>query len=370
MKNLLLLILLSITCLKAQQHPDDISIDVASIKPGQMELVAWDGKPVIVYKRTMKEINALKQYSRDKYLPQTYALFMESMKFASRFANYVANYYMMDQRDLDTIPLRSKRDDIFVAIGYDTGTGIMLHKTEQHTFQAAKFEHKQYDLAGRHFISEKSKAYNLFIPPYYYKGDKLIIGVQNRLNEFKEYDFDDIPYSKLTLNERLFFASLNCKLDIVKESLQNGANPNVKFNGGNTAITMAVVTRCKKKVELINTLAKYKPDFNACNNMNNSALDIAIHSDFEVIKALVDNGADVNFNCNPQGFKSEVFVINLVSNYKKDTLFYLINHDLDLDQKYQEGQTIIDAVEDTYTRGLLDKTIYTEIISRYNKNKK
>lgn len=330
-KIFLFLILLSTFVLSKTFHPKDNSIDLTDLNTSTPYFVKWNNLPVLVYKRSKKEIEDLKRTNQNAIIPQTEELFINSIKKISKFGNEIGNYYLME-KNTSLSKLRSKRDDIFVGVYIDTIKGCMLDpfklitKNNQSYFQTDINCYKNkyfYDTAGRYALNisnKKEKVYSLYIPPHHYEGNKLIIGIQTRLKEYKKNNFNKTPYFKMTPSEKLYYGALNCRYDIVKKALKNNANVNKKVYRSMTAIYAAIYTRCKSnKINILNEILKHKPNLNVCDFHQYSPLDTAIVlGDLSSVKLLIQNGANVNFKC-ASGINKNV----LKSKYNKKIFKYL-----------------------------------------------
>jgi len=127
-------------------------VDLASINPGQFELVLWEERPVMIYRRTNADIAVLG-------LPNPELLDPDSN--GSRQPNWAKNAY------------RSRQPEWFVAIGVGLDFSCPI-KLVENGF-ADECRGSQYDFAGRVYRRQYADE-NLIVPVYTIKGSSLLLG--------------------------------------------------------------------------------------------------------------------------------------------------------------------------------------------------
>jgi len=143
-----------------------VEVDLASIAPGQMRVVEWQGKPVWILHRTPAMIASLK--TDDKQLADP----------TSRRTAYPTPSYVLKDPDM-----RSIKPEFFVAIGICTHLGCSPggpYAADENP-QLGSYpgflcpcHGSTFDLAGRVF-KDKPASDNLAIPPYRYASDTVLI---------------------------------------------------------------------------------------------------------------------------------------------------------------------------------------------------
>ncbi len=127
-------------------------VDLTQIKPGGFELVLWEGRPVMIYRRTAADIAVLD-------LPNPTLLDPDSK--ASRQPNWAQN------------PYRSRKPEWFVAIGVGLDFSCPI-KLSDSGF-ADECRGSQYDFAGR-VLRQQYADENLIVPVYTISGNTLLLG--------------------------------------------------------------------------------------------------------------------------------------------------------------------------------------------------
>lgn len=141
-----------------------LRIDLADLQPGESRLVAWEGRPVMLYRRQDSDYAILR--TPDTRLPDAQS---EKSTQPAAFIN----------------AFRSASPDLFVAIalGTDLGCSVSYLPPDSSPFQgkpwAGGFEDtcrkSRYDTAGRVYESQYANK-NLIVPPYTFSDNILILG--------------------------------------------------------------------------------------------------------------------------------------------------------------------------------------------------
>jgi ubiquinol-cytochrome c reductase iron-sulfur subunit len=148
----------------------DVEVDISDLESGQMKVVAWRNRPVMIVRRTpemLENMRTLEGRLRD------------STSEASQQPDYAKNWH------------RSIRPDIFVVV--DVCTHLSCTPSFRPEFAIAEAgpwwrggllcpcHNSQYDLAGRVFEGISPAPINLPIPPHHFVSDtKIVIGDQSQ----------------------------------------------------------------------------------------------------------------------------------------------------------------------------------------------
>ncbi len=146
----------------------------------------------------------------------------------------------------------------------------------------------------------------------------------------------------------LFFAAEHGHKNNIQTLLELGANPKITENDGSTALMKAIFA--ERPTEIIRILTKYI-DMNQVNRQGATALCVATaNQQYETIKILVDNGADLNQYCDT--------VTPLILATNLDNLHiikYLVEHGADVNFTDSEKWTPLTIAAE---RGQLDIVKY------------
>lgn len=146
-----------------------VEADISDLKPGEMKVVEWRGKPVWILKRTPEMLASLKKTDGEVADPNS-----QRTQF-SETPEYAMNEY------------RSIKPEVFVAVGICSHLGCSPSAKFQPGAQPSLPEDwgggflcpchgSTFDLAGRVF-KNKPAPDNLQVPRYMFEGDtKLVIG--------------------------------------------------------------------------------------------------------------------------------------------------------------------------------------------------
>ena len=139
-------------------------VDIAGIQPGQAEFLSWEGRPVVVYRRSDEDVVSLRTEN-----PRT----RDSDSASS------------GQPEFARTAMRSQNPDYFVAIALGTGQGctVELVPASSQKFQGQLWSggfldscgKDRYDLAGRVYDDQYATE-NLRVPQYSIEGSTLILG--------------------------------------------------------------------------------------------------------------------------------------------------------------------------------------------------
>lgn len=141
-----------------------LRVAIGDMQPGEVQFLAWEGRPVVTYRRTDTDIVTLR--TTDERL-------QDAISKKSEQPESMANDF------------RSASPDWFVAIalGTDLGCSIDYLPPGEESFQEQPWaggfmdtcRKARYDLAGRVYESQYASR-NLVVPHYSIVGDTLILG--------------------------------------------------------------------------------------------------------------------------------------------------------------------------------------------------
>jgi ubiquinol-cytochrome c reductase iron-sulfur subunit len=145
-----------------------VEVDISDVKPGEMKVVEWRGKPVWILRRTPEQLAAIGKTESQVADPK-------SERTTYPTPEYAKNQY------------RSRKPEVFVAVGICSHLGCSPTDKLQAGPQPSLPDDWQggflcpchgstFDLAGRVFKNKPAPA-NLDVPPYMYLSDnKIVIG--------------------------------------------------------------------------------------------------------------------------------------------------------------------------------------------------
>lgn len=141
-----------------------LRVDIADIQPGEVDFLTWEGRPVLVYRRTDSDIVDLR--TADSRIKDPDSARSDQPAFAQN-------------------PMRSEIPDYFVAIALGTGQGCtLIHMpASNEVFQGQTWNggfidscgQDRYDFAGRVYEDQYASK-NLKVPAYGIDGTTLILG--------------------------------------------------------------------------------------------------------------------------------------------------------------------------------------------------
>jgi len=159
--------------------------------------------------------------------------------------------------------------------------------------------------------------------------DVLQMLLENGANPNLQDNYGD---TALTLASR--YSNIDSNIETVKILLENGANPNLQNNDGYTALMLASRnSNTDSNIETVKILLENGANPNLQNEYRNTALILASkNSDFKLIKEFVRYGADLKYlkNNNKEiyykyksySLKKEIKVLKEKLNFYEETLKY------------------------------------------------
>ncbi len=135
-----------------QGSGETVSVDVSTLPKGELSRVRWQGRDVLVLRRTQNQLEGMSKQTLELQDPD------------SRWSR---------QPGKMQTPWRSQDRRYFVAIDLTPDTGCAL-KLEG-GFLVGVCDGAKYDLAGR-VLKGQSARRNLEVPPHHLQGKQLVIG--------------------------------------------------------------------------------------------------------------------------------------------------------------------------------------------------
>jgi len=139
-------------------------VEIANLQPGQVQFLTWQGRPVLIYRRTDADVVALRTAD-------------------PRLRDPGSN--SSQQPDTAKNDFRSVNPDYFVAIALGTGRGCSVEHVpaSSEMFQGMAWsggfidscDKDRFDLAGRVYDNQYAGK-NLQVPPYAMEGTTVILG--------------------------------------------------------------------------------------------------------------------------------------------------------------------------------------------------
>jgi len=141
-----------------------LRVDIAELQEGQVQFLTWEGRPVLIYRRSNENVVQLRTADE-------------------RLADPVSS--RSEQPDFAKNDWRSQTPDYFVAIALGTGKGctVELMPPAAEVFQGVAWQggfkdscgEDRYDLAGRVYDNQYAES-NLKVPQYAIDGNTVVLG--------------------------------------------------------------------------------------------------------------------------------------------------------------------------------------------------
>lgn len=162
-------------CLVASK-PQASVVNIAELSPGELKVVHWDGLPVFVYKRTIDEIRRLKSkditFNKSKHFN---ILSQVAQNYGNRFASDLSH----GGNSLESLPMRSIRDDVFISLGISTHFQCAIKHNSDKGFLYDPCSKTEYDMDGRILNPNNRENYYLLIPSHFYNGKRSVYRFRN-----------------------------------------------------------------------------------------------------------------------------------------------------------------------------------------------
>lgn len=147
----------------------------------------------------------------------------------------------------------------------------------------------------------------------------------------------------------LLMFAIDCNYyNLAQLLLDHGINVNFVNNSNDTALILALSKRANKN--FVENLVKKSKNLNVVNSNNETALSIAVeNSDFNIVKLLLDHGADVNV-----GTFIDMPVIFYAISFQNDLIVQLLlSKNLDLNIKY-DNKNILEYAKDFKNKKIIN----------------
>lgn len=251
----LLLIVQSATCNAGFNStkfdsPADVEVDISTLKPGAYIRTSWNDHPVLIYRRTAKDIRHLKANSTELADPYNNELAHHLQLKAYIHGNAFASAMKNINEGVSLNPLRAVNDEYLVVDPISSYIGcsvVFVPARDRRTRQPEPggfhdpCRDVKYDLSGRVLQGHKQGAsLNLLVIPHRFEtSKKLLIGIGKKpaqISDFRPY----VAYQKLPPTQRLVTAARFGVLEQVISAVQAGADVNARNEHGDTALSIAI----------------------------------------------------------------------------------------------------------------------------------
>ena len=281
-------------------------IDINKMKPGTSIFEAYNGLPILIYKRTEEEIKTLLESPQIKFNSILYANTMQH--FAKLHGNELASK-IFSLAQLNKTSSRSIRNDVLITIGISTNFGCLILTNQTEPRFTDPCSKASYDTSGRIIQANDRENYHLLIPPHHFLKNTLKLG-------FKEtetapiIDFSpDINSMKISSGEKLLLALEWGKNNLISELLEDLDVLKYETQAGATALHVAA---SKSKPQIINMLIEAGFDVNIPTKEGVTAIQLALISENnETASLLLKNNAKTNQYC--VGDRCADSVVNVLS---------------------------------------------------------
>lgn len=283
----LLIITFSFTC-KAE-------IIVKNIKPGHTIGATWNDLPVIVYKRTDSEIEALKTSSQEQ----------TNFEIAKRHYRAIQHFALSSGNELATelfgniilekLESRSVQKEILVVLGVSSRAQCYIETDINKKTFFDPCSQAQYDTNGRILKPNNRENHHLLIPPHYYKDGNLIIGLESS-EPLKTIDFSpDIMSIDTSSGQKLVTALMWNKDELVTILLKDTNVVKFQTPTGATALHIAAN---KSTPKIINQLVQAGFDINLPTKDGISPIQFAtIYDNISTAREFIKLGAVTGSYC-------------------------------------------------------------------------
>jgi len=148
---------------KRESNPDAMPVGISQVLPGETLKVNWEGRPILIHRRTDAEIN---------WLGQAQGGLADAVSARSVQPNTSKN------------PYRSEIPEWFVALAVREDKACTIEFDTENEFggYVSPCDGIRFDAAGRLFAGQKIDANvnNMRVPLYGFEGDLLLLGARSR----------------------------------------------------------------------------------------------------------------------------------------------------------------------------------------------
>ncbi len=298
MKYLSTILFLCLLALRSYSTP----INIKELNPGELKVIAWNGLPVFIYKRSDDEIKRIKNkgvyFNKSKYFN---ILSQTAQNYGNRFASDLSH----GGSSLESLSIRSIREDVFISLGISTYFQCAIKHNAERGLLYDPCSKTEYDMDGRILNPNNRENYHLLIPPHFYKGNEIHIGSENNAS-IPFVDFSpNIEEMNISNDEKLIKALLWNKSELVISLLKTNVNTSYETQTGATAFHIAAERSSPK---IIKALLKYGFDINHISKKGVTPLQIALFiQNDESSRVLLMEGAETNKFCNKERCAKSAF---------------------------------------------------------------
>lgn len=257
-----------------------IEVNLEKLKPGEYMRAYYVGRPIWIYYRTENDIEYLTKNDISHLADSNNDNSLSSIKasYGSSSSYVWARILLLSQPDIEKQSYRSINSNYLVIGGWSPHSGCKLSfvNIEERKYIGAAFFDPClglfFDVAGRILSAQASdkassilEKYNLFIPPYSYKGDKTIkLGISDT-NDLPDITIsNNQKFMNMTTTEKLIHAAKYNDFETIKAAIKAGADVNYHEHGKGSPIDAAIIG---SSIEVINYLINNgaKPTDNSLN---------------------------------------------------------------------------------------------------------
>jgi len=236
-------------------------IDLAKLKPGESASVEYVGRPVLVYRRTAADLAYLTKNDEAAVADPAGENLQKSIEaaYASSASLVWARLLLVDQPPLEKTAGRSKREEVLVVGGWNPETGCRVkldgaRKARKVATFADECGKGTFDVAGRRLLDQgkaPERAYNLYIPPHRFEGERLVIGLASGAQP-PQLEFSHASlYRGADPTYDLIIAARYDDARMVESALAKGADVNAFSKEDGSPIDAAIIGSRIETVKLL-----------------------------------------------------------------------------------------------------------------------
>jgi|GEM_PF-6840799 len=266
--------------------------NISSIEPGESVSTTWQQFPVLIYKRTEKEIASLTGSNEIPYNERLHAKALQHV--ASLYGNGLASD-LAATSSLETKKSRSIRSNILVVLGVSTNFGCVISFTKNDPKFEDPCSGAIYGTSGRIVEANNREDYHLLVPPHYYEDSQIILG-HKFPDDVPLIDFSpDIATLKIPDGKKLLLAIEWQKEALVTQLLKNSSVLEYETSTGANALHVAA---SKGNARIIDELVAAGFLANSVSKNGITSVQIALISDNDdTAIALLSHGAKTDNFC-------------------------------------------------------------------------
>ncbi|MBY5980905.1 ankyrin repeat domain-containing protein [Ferrimonas balearica] len=270
-------------------------LDVDTMQPGEIKRVSWEGYPVLIYRRTVSQIQQLKSSKTPIVDPND--LLSALIATARKNGNHFSSMLLHGAKDVEQKPTRSKNDEFLVVMGMTSYFGCYIELDVERGVFIDPCSDAEYGLDGRLKQRNKREYYHLFVPAHTYDGGILIIGEESK-EAVEILDFSpDIMKLSIPDEEKLLEAIQWQKFEVASSLIKKQGISNYETVTGATALHVAAI---KGSPQIIEDLVGVGFDVNHVGLNGVTPLQLALlgkHGNEDNVIALLQMGARTDAFC-------------------------------------------------------------------------